>query len=551
MLLTGVPDARAKGISTAGVPANVAVDTQSDSPSTGRHSGQDSNVGTTDWVRTPPPPPPSMVMMMVTDMSEKTSEPVGEDDEGSFEIPSTFPSQENATTAAGVSSAMPSNTTESGAQGLEGSSEALSPGVENPASTFDAPDKSESVAKDATGSSGVPSPEALVTASGTSPAIRDPEESSKTPSSPGLTTPTAGTSPPTEEKSAEPAAQEPEQTSKPPSSPRLKPMHSFPDAHVPEPMDLPSVQAGHDIVHSYVVPALEPVLEETPKGTHLERFAGEAYLDEEELATTPGKRKGKGKAVDWDGVGGKVVAIKTGGQKKLHAFEEGNTTKARQRGASPPPSPGTEGNPSWRQTTPSTPPLTNTPLDRTTSPTLPPSPSKVRWEPIRPFPNRAQHTEHSAGGPYEVKGVYHEAGAGGMTFTQQGGMWIGKPPVPLDGVAMQAAGGQDRGEKMGDRERDVLMAKAEATSVATRATAAAPSTSSTPAAQPPMLPFIPRIFAPQLTLDFQWADTWLPSDVTLETPTEAHTISLYDSIRNWTGLAAFAPSKRITNTDTR
>jgi hypothetical protein len=340
-----------------------------------------------------------------------------------------------------------------------------------------------------------------------------------------------------------------EHASKPPSSPRLKPIGIIPDIPVPAEPFIPGILGIRPDQHLHVIHALEPVLEETPKATEIERFAGLPYLDD----TKHRRDKGKGKAVDH---GQGVVAVRTSGQKKLHMFEGGNTTKAR-HATTPPHSPSFDDN----LPGPSTPPLTHKPLDRTTYPPAPPTPPRIRWEAQR-IPNRAQHTEQAALDPPPYEGGLHEAGAGGISFTRHGEAWIGRPPASLDSVALRALALEERERERREREREgvtrrqarqlntqVVGPRIVITPPASPTTTVSQTTTPT-STQPPMLPFIPRIFAPKLNLDFQWADTWLPSDVVLEAadpavPTES--ISLYESIRNWAGLAATAPSRRITN----
>lgn len=350
-----------------------------------------------------------------------------------------------------------------------------------------------------------------------------------------------------------PHTEEQEQSTKPPSSPRLKPIGVIPDIPVPEEPFIPGILGLRPEQQLHVVHALEPVLEETPKATEIERFAGLPYLDD----TKHRRDKGKGKAVD-QGTSD-VVATRTSGQKKLHMFEGGNTTKARHASTTPPHSP------NFDLPGPSTPPLTHKPLDRSTYPPAPapPTPPRIRWEAQR-YPNRAQHTEQAALDPPPYEGGLHEAGVGGIAYTRQGEAWIGRPPASLDSVALRALALEQRERERRERERErhlrrqtrqlntqvvgpsiIITPPASPTTSASRTTM--PTQTST---QPPMLPFIPRMFFPKSNLDFQWADTWLPSDVVLEAadpavPTES--ISLYESIRNWAGLPASSSTRRITN----
>lgn len=364
------------------------------------------------------------------------------------------------------------------------------------------------------------------------------------------------------------ASQEPEDW-QPPASPRLNPIASFPDAHVPEPSVLTGVAAG--MHHAYVVPALEPVAEETPKATAVERFVGEAYHAEGPEMGRKGPDRGadaqpalpEERAYDrqaflpplgaeqrhslstvGDGLGmsgmdqGKAVdrgAARTDkpGHRNLHAFEETNTIKARHQ-ASPPPSR------LARHTPPSSPPLTHAPLDRTTFPARPPTPSRIRREPPR---NRAQHTEFPALGGEDAQGTYHEAGVGGMAFTQQGRVWIGRPPASLDGVAMRVTWDRQAVERERMREVETRQGDGTRTDMVTHQTASAPVTFA-----PPLLPLIPRFLFPRLTLDFQWSDSLLPADVRLQTiahpPASAHSISLSETLRQWLTDAAAPPRKR-------
>lgn len=392
------------------------------------------------------------------------------------------------------------------------------------------------------------------------------------------------------------ASQEPEDC-RSPVSPRLHPIASFPDAHGPEPTVPSGVAAG--MHHAYVVPALEPVAEETAKPTAVERIVGEAYhaevvecdkaktvdrgvsgrarlhsdgwtitarasppLPSEEqrhsLSTAPDgpgmSGTDKGIAVDRDD----APPTTKPGHRHLHAFEEINTIKARNQ-ASPPPSPaGSERTrlarhnpaPSSSAAPSSSPPLTHAPLDRTTSrPARPPTPSRTRREQPR---NRAQHTEFPALGAEDAQGTYHEAEVGGMTFTQQGRVWIGRPPASLDGVAMRMAWER---EAALERER-IRQAEMRGTARTGSATVEAAAAAATTVAPLRMLPLMPRFLFPRLTLDFQWSDSWLPADVRLETTAHpsapGHTISLSQSLRQWVADTAAPPRhRRIRHMDTR
>ncbi|GHJ84878.1 hypothetical protein NliqN6_1280 [Naganishia liquefaciens] len=373
----------------------------------------------------------------------------------------------------------------------------------------------------------------------------------------------------TTKESDEPTSQEPDAWS-PPASPRLKPIASFPDAHVPEPTVLTGVAGG--MQHAYVVPALEPVAEETPKATAVERFVGQAYRDERsglggkgvdrfagEQAKSPERpyrqassspsaepRHSASAISDGSGMSGthkgkaadRSEAAKPG-HKKLHAFEEIHTVKARQQASIP--SPEDPGRPAR---TPSPSPLTRAPLDRASYPARPTTPSRIRWEPPR---NRAQHTEYPALGAGDAHGTaYHEAGVGGMTFRQQGRVWIGRPPASLDGVAMRVVGARGA---LREGARDIEAP------VAARLAADETETSTPATVAPRMLSLIPRFLSPRLTLDLQWHDSWLPADVRLETTAGSSagvSISLSQTLRQWLTDAAAPPRTRsIRNMDTQ
>ncbi|KAJ9117066.1 hypothetical protein QFC24_006525 [Naganishia onofrii] len=78
----------------------------------------------------------------------------------------------------------------------------------------------------------------------------------------------------------------------------------------------------------------------------------------------------------------------------------------------------------------------------------------------------------------------------------------------------------------------------------------------------PLLPFVPRLFAPRLTLEFKWTDRLLPSDITLNTSTATpvttmnvvalrpreRRISVYDTARNVSAYgASYVPRNRLTS----
>ncbi|KAJ9095701.1 hypothetical protein QFC21_005573 [Naganishia friedmannii] len=78
----------------------------------------------------------------------------------------------------------------------------------------------------------------------------------------------------------------------------------------------------------------------------------------------------------------------------------------------------------------------------------------------------------------------------------------------------------------------------------------------------PLLPFVPRLFAPRLTLEFKWTDQLLPSDITLNTTTippatttnvvalrpRERRISVYEAARNVSAYgASYVPRNRLTS----
>lgn len=179
-----------------------------------------------------------------------------------------------------------------------------------------------------------------------------------------------------------------------------------------------------------------------------------------------------------------------------------------------------------------------------------------RYNPLRPaVPSVTPSLASVSTGPDDAH--LHEARtSGGTSFTNQGGMWIGTQPVSLDSVAIKTLdttqrkpGSDGVGSEVGFPTDNL------GEDQASRRALAKPT--SLPATQPPMLPFIPRLFAPRLTLEFKWADRLLPSDVMLDTTTSPGTpvtaqrerrISLYESVKNLSGYGAnFVPRNRITS----
>ncbi|KAJ9114716.1 hypothetical protein QFC22_005592 [Naganishia vaughanmartiniae] len=78
----------------------------------------------------------------------------------------------------------------------------------------------------------------------------------------------------------------------------------------------------------------------------------------------------------------------------------------------------------------------------------------------------------------------------------------------------------------------------------------------------PLLPFVPRLFAPRLTLEFRWTDRLLPSEITLNTTTtppvtttgavalrpRERRISVYDAARHASAYgASYVPRNRLTS----
>lgn len=148
---------------------------------------------------------------------------------------------------------------------------------------------------------------------------------------------------------------------------------------------------------------------------------------------------------------------------------------------------------------------------------------------------RFESLRHSRQSSYNVcpepdDASLHEARTASTAFVNRSGIWIGTPPVPLDSVAVKTYEMTQRGSPPGVDPTDNLDESATPEGSLVVAT--------TPAVvQPPMLPFIPRLLAPKLTLEFKWVDRLIPADVTLATTDASENsakpgrrLSVYDSI---------------------
>lgn len=129
-------------------------------------------------------------------------------------------------------------------------------------------------------------------------------------------------------------------------------------------------------------------------------------------------------------------------------------------------------------------------------------------------------------------------------------MWIGTPPVPLDSVAIKTLEMAQREPRSPSGVGFPTDNLGEVSTLESSLVAPTP-----PVSRPPMLPFVPRFFAPKLTLEFKWVDRLLPSDVTLDTtdttessgtPQRGRRISLYETAMALSGYGAnFVPRNRV------
>lgn len=178
-----------------------------------------------------------------------------------------------------------------------------------------------------------------------------------------------------------------------------------------------------------------------------------------------------------------------------------------------------------------------------------PSPSQKKVYSSR---RTSSHSSYNASADPDEAHLHEARTSTSTAFMNRGGMWIGTPPVPLDSVAiktLEMAQREPRSPSAIEFPTDNL---GEVSTSETSLVAPTP-----PVSQPPMLPFVPRFFAPKLTLEFKWADRLLPSDVTLDTtdatessgtPQRGRRISLYETAMALSGYGAnFVPRNRVTS----
>lgn len=179
---------------------------------------------------------------------------------------------------------------------------------------------------------------------------------------------------------------------------------------------------------------------------------------------------------------------------------------------------------------PGTPPRSRRTSDASTSRYQMPRTPSQRFETLR---HSRQSSYNIAPEPDDAS--LHEARTAHTAFCNRSGIWVGMPPVPLDSVAIKTYQMSQQGSSSGVDPTDNLgegSTPEESLVVATTPTVT----------QPPMLPFIPRLFAPRLTLEFKWADRLLPTDVTIA-PTSPNALAIAGgrSLSLFESLMALAP----------